>query len=93
MRELLKLLHALPEDHPVRPTVSDAVIRGLNQAATETLANGYTGAWTDNFARGLQWIGENQEWRSALNINLNASGQIVAPFIGLAAVSVIEAVQ
>jgi hypothetical protein len=93
MRELLELLHALPEDHPFQPTVSDAVIRGLNQAATETLANGYTGTWTDNFARGLQWIGENQQWRSALNINLNASGQNGAPSIGFAAVSVIEAAQ
>ena len=93
MRELLELLQALPEDHPFRPTVSDAVTRGLNQAATETLAKGYTGTWTDNFARGLQWIGENQEWRSALNINLNASGQNGAPSIGFAAVSVIEATQ
>ena len=93
MRELLELLHALPEDHPFRPTVSDAVTRGLNQAASETLANGYTGTWTDNFARGLQWIGENQEWRSALNINLNASGQNGAPSIGFAAVTVIEAAE
>jgi hypothetical protein len=73
--------------------VSDAVTRGLNQAAAETLANGYTGTWTDNFARGLQWIGENQAWRSALNINLNASGQNGAPSIGFAAVPVIEAAQ
>ena len=93
MRELLELLHALPEDHPFRPTVLDAVTRGLNQAAAETLANGYTGTWTDNFARGLQWIGENQEWRSALNINLNASGQSGAPSIGFAAVPVIEGAQ
>lgn len=93
MRELLELLHALPEEHPFRLTVSDAVIRGLNQAAGETLANGYTGTWTDNFARGLQWIGENQEWRSALNTNLNASGQNGAPSIGFAAVTVIEAAQ
>ena len=93
MRELLELLHALPEDHPFRPTVSDAVTRGLNQAATETLASGYTGTWTDNFARGLQWIGENREWRSALNVNLNASGQNGAPSIGFAAVPVIEGAQ
>ncbi len=93
MRELMELLHALPEGHPFRPTLSDAVTRGLNQAAAETLANGYTGTWTDNFARGLQWIGENQEWRSALNINLNASGQNGAPSIGFAAVTVIEAAQ
>jgi hypothetical protein len=93
MRELLELLHALPEDHPFRPTVLDAVTRGLNQAAAETLANGYTGTWTDNFARGLQWIGENQEWLSALNINLNASGQNGAPSIGFAAVPVIEGAQ
>jgi len=93
MRELLELLQALPEDHPFRPTVSDAVTRGLNQAATETLANGYTGTWTDNFARGLQWIGANQEWRSALNVNLNAGGQNGAPSIGFAAVTVIEAAQ
>jgi hypothetical protein len=93
MRELLELLHALPEDHPFRPIVFDAVTRGLNQAAEETINNGYAGTWTDNFARGLQWIGENQEWRSALNINLNASGQNGAPSIGFAAVPVIEAAQ
>ena len=93
MRELLELLHALPEKHPFRPTLSDAVTRGLNQSAEETISNGYTGTWTDNFARGLQWIGENDKWRSALNINLNASGQNGAPSIGFAAVSVIEATQ
>lgn len=93
LRELLELLHALPENHPFRPTLSDAVKRGLNQAAAETLANGFTGTWTDNFARGLQWIGENHQWRSALNISLNASGRNGAPSIGFSAVTVIEAAQ
>jgi hypothetical protein len=73
--------------------VFDAVTRGLNQAAEETINNGYAGTWTDNFARGLQWIGENQEWRSALNINLNASRRNGAPSVGFAAVPVIEAAQ
>ena len=67
--------------------------RGLNQAADETLAKGYTGTWTDNFARGLQWIGENKKWREALNVNLNASGQNGAPNAGFAIIAVLEGVQ
>lgn len=91
MRELLELLHALPAAHSFRPTVLDSVTRGLDQAADETLSRGYTGTWTDNFARGLSWVGENKKWRDALNTNLNASGKRGAPEPGVAIVSVLEA--
>lgn len=90
MRELLELLHVLPKDHTFRPTLLDAVNRGLNQAAEETLQQGYTGTWTDNFARGLLWVGENEMWRDALNVNLNASGRNGAPTAGLAILAVLE---
>lgn len=68
LRELLELLHALPTQHAFRPALVDAITRGLNQAAEETLSRGFTGTWTDNFARGLQWVGENKKWRDALNV-------------------------
>ncbi len=90
MRELLELLHVLPANHPFRPTLLDAVNRGLNQAAEETLAHGFTGTWTDNFARGLMWIGESKAWRDALNVNLNASGKNGAPTLGFAILAVLE---
>ena len=90
LRDLLVLLHALPVDHAFRATLLDAVTRGVNQAADETLAHGYTGTWTDNFARGLQWIGENPKWREALNVNLNASGKNGAPNTGFAILAVLE---
>ncbi len=93
LRDLLELLHALPADHGFRATLLDAVTRGLDQAADETLANGYTGTWTDNFARGLQWIGENGKWRDALNANLNASGRGGAPTPGFDSVAVLEGIE
>ncbi len=92
MRELLELLHVLPADHAFRPALLDAVKRGLNQAAEETLAHGFTGTWTDNFARGLLWIGENKAWRDALNVNLNASGKDGAPTPGFAILPVLEGI-
>ena len=93
LRELLELLHVLPADHVFRPKLLDAVKRGLNQAAEETLAQGFTGTWTDNFARGLLWIGEIRSWRDALNVNLNASGKNGAPTPGFSILPVLEGVQ
>ncbi len=93
LRELLELLRALPADHAYRATLVDALTRGLDQAAEETLLHGYTGTWTDNFAQGLQWIGERKEWREALNVNLNASGKNGAPTPGFAIVAVLEGLE
>ncbi len=90
LRELLELFRALPAGHAFRPTLLDALRRGLDQAAAETLAHGYTGTWTDNFAAGLRWIGETKSWRDALNANLNAAGRNGAPTVGFAAVAVME---
>jgi len=92
LRELLELLRALPAGHDFRATLLDAITRGLNQAADETLANGFTGTWTDNFARGLQWIGENKKWRDALHVNLNGTGKNGAPTPGFAIVAVLEGI-
>lgn len=92
LRDLLELFHVLPADHPFRPALQEAVTRGLNQAADETLAHGYTGTWTDNFARGLQWVGENPSWRDAMNVNLNAAGKNGAPTPGPSALAVLEGV-
>ena len=92
MRELLELFRALPSEHAFRPVLLDALMRGLNQAADETLANGFTGTWTDNFARGLQWIGENKTWREALNVNCNASGKNGAPTLGFSLIPVLEGI-
>lgn len=90
LRELLELAHALPATHAFRPKVLDALTRGLDQAAGETRARGYTGTWTDNFARGLLVLGENPAWRAALNVNLNAAGHNRAPTPGFAAVPALE---
>jgi len=90
LRELLELLHALPPQHAFRPPLMDAITRGLNQAAEETLSHGFTGTWTDNFARGLQWVGETKKWRDALNVNLNASGKNGAPTPGFSIIAVLE---
>lgn len=92
MRELLELLHVLPVDHAFRPTLLDAIHRGLDQAADETLLHGYTGTWTDNFARGLLWVGDDEAWRDALNVNLNASGKNGSPTAGFAILPVLEGI-
>jgi len=62
----------------------------LDQAADETLAAGYSGTWTYNFARGLLWCEEKPQWRAALNVNLNSAGKNGAPTPGFAAVAVLE---
>lgn len=90
LRELLELFRALPANHAFRPVLLDALKRGLDQAAAETLARGYTGTWTDNFATGLRWIGETKSWHDALNANLHAAGKNGAPTLGFAAVPVLE---
>lgn len=90
LRELLALFATLPSDHPFRPVLRDALTRGLNQAAEETLANGYTGTWTDNFADGLKWIEQNQPWREALNVAVNASGKGNAPTLGFSVIPALE---
>lgn len=92
LRELLELFHALPVEHVFRPVLLDALTRGLNQAADETLAHGFTGTWTDNFASGLLWIGENKSWCDALTVNLNASGKNGAPTPGFAILPVLEGI-
>lgn len=90
LRELLELLRALPADHAFRPGLLDALRRGLDQAAAETLARGYTGTWTDNFAVALRVIGETKPWRDALDACVHAAGQSGAPSLGFAAVPVLE---
>ncbi|MFN9712987.1 MAG: hypothetical protein ACK57G_04185 [Planctomycetota bacterium] len=50
LRDLRDLMHAMPEDHVFRDTVLDAVTRGLDCAAEETLQRGFTGTWTESFA-------------------------------------------
>ncbi|MDX1947723.1 MAG: hypothetical protein SFU86_20165 [Pirellulaceae bacterium] len=90
LRELLELDRSLPKEHPFRPTLGDALQRGLDQAADETLAEGYSGTWTDNFAQALQWIGPQDKWRAAMHANLNASGKGGAPSAGYALVAVLE---
>jgi hypothetical protein len=90
LRELLKLVQALPQNHIDRPAIVDALVRGLDQAADETIRNGYSGTWTDNFAQGLQWLGESKKWQDSLYINLNASGKGNAPSPGIAAIAVLE---
>lgn len=90
LRELLHVFAALPQTHTFRPALRDALTRGLDQAADETLARGFTGTWTDNFARGLAVLGENAKWRDALNVCVNAAGRNGAPQLGFHAVPVLE---
>jgi hypothetical protein len=90
LRELLEVYHALPDGHALAPDLRQALTRGLDQAAGETLAKGFSGTWTECFARGLSWIGEEKAWRDALNTNLNAGGRGDAPSAGVALLAVLE---
>ena len=90
LRDLTELFAALPADHRLRATLRDALGRGLDQAAGETLAKGFTGTWIDNFARALAVLGEHAQWRDALNASLHAAGKNGAPNAGFAIVSVLE---
>ena len=90
LRDLLELARVLPADHTFRPALDDALRRGLDQAAGETLALGFAGTWTDNFAVALRVLGERASWRDALNVCLNAAGRGGAPGLGVASVPVLE---
>jgi hypothetical protein len=90
LRELLIVWATLPHDDDFRDVLGDAIERGLDQAADETLEHGYTGTWTECFASGLRNLGPHETWSAALNVNLNASGKSGAPTPGFAIVDVIE---
>lgn len=90
LREMLEVLRVLPKDHSFRPRLADAVRRGLDQCANETLENGYSGTWSEVFALGIFELGENRLWRDAMNICVNAQGRNGAPRIGMSAVTILE---
>lgn len=90
LRDLLTLYEALPRTDAFRPVVRDALVRGVDQAAGETIANGYAGTWTAVFARALRLLGEQAAWRDALNISVNAALAGRGPGPGFDAVPVLE---
>lgn len=90
LRDLLSLWGALPADDAFRGPLRDSLVRGLDQAAGETLANGCTGTWTGNFARALMLLGESRAWRDALNASVNAALAGRGPGLGFASVPVLE---
>ena len=90
LRDLLEVFAALPESHDFRAELRDALVRGLDQAAGETVAQGFTGHWTANFARALVLLGENAKWREALNVCVNAALTGKARSLGPDAVRVLE---
>jgi len=90
LRDLLEVFGALPEQHAFRAGLRDALTRGLDQAADETLAEGFTGVWTANFARALVLLGENAKWRDALNVCVNSAIGGMARDLGFDAVRVLE---
>lgn len=90
LRDLLTLFETLPAEHPFRATVRDALVRGLDNAAVETVAKGSTGTWTEVFARALRHLGENAKWREALNINVQSALDGTGKNLGFDAVGVLE---
>lgn len=90
LRDLLEVFAALPENHDFRPELRDALVRGLDQAADETVTKGFTGVWTANFAHALLVLGENAKWREALNVCVNAALTGKARTLGPDAVRVLE---
>ncbi len=90
LRELLEVFAVLPERHEFRGELREALVRGLGQAADETLAHGFGGVWSANFARALTLLGENQKWREALNVCVNAALSGRALTLGPDAVAVLE---
>lgn len=92
LRDLLTLFDALPAEHPFRATVRDALVRGLDNAAAETSAKGFTGTWTAGFARSLALLGENAAWREALNISVQSAFETGTAWLGLDVVAVLELV-
>ena len=90
LRDLLEVFAALSAEHEFRTELRDALVRGLDQAANETLAEGFTGTWTANFARALVVLGENTKWREALNASVNSALTGKARDLGTDAVRVLE---
>ncbi|MGB8166946.1 MAG: hypothetical protein WCF18_05605 [Chthoniobacteraceae bacterium] len=90
LRDLLEVFAALPEKHEFRSEVRDSLVRGLGQAADETVAHGFPGVWSADFARALTLLGENAKWRAALNVCVNAALTGQARALGTDAVRVLE---
>lgn len=91
MRDLLLLHAALPGDHAFKPVVRDAIFRGVDQAANETINNGYCGTWTEIFAEAINQFGnDHRAWGDALNINVNASLGGKGPGLGVSAAYLIN---
>lgn len=86
----MEVFAALPESREFHAEVRDALQRGLDQAADETITHGFPDNWTANFSRALTLLGENAKWRDALNVCVNAAMTGKARTLGPDAVHVLE---
>jgi hypothetical protein len=74
VRGMLEAYRALDESDAFRKPLRDALVRALDNAATEIRLHGASAATTatEMFCGALAVLGSNESWQTALNICVNA---------------------
>jgi hypothetical protein len=89
VRAMMAVYTHLPTQHPLKTSLKNSIISGLNNAATQIQTNGASSVTTSTamFVEAIDLLGENNAWRSALQININAGLEAFndrkAPAVGI----------
>ena len=89
VRAMMSVYAALPQQHALKAKLKGKIVRGLDNAARQITVNGASSVTTPTamFVEALDLFGENQAWRTALQININAGLEAFndrkAPAVGI----------
>ena len=89
VRAMMSVYAALPQEHQLKVSLKGKIVKGLDNAAKQIQTYGASSVTTPTamFVEALELLGENQAWRTALQININASLEAFrdrkAPAVGI----------
>ena len=75
VRGMIAVYRNLPKEDPFKLTLGKKVVAALNNASQQIITHGAssTTTSTEMLVEALRELGENETWRKALNININAA--------------------
>jgi hypothetical protein len=75
VRGMIAVYKNLPEENPLRLTLQQKIVSALNNASQQIINHGAssTTTSTEMLVEALRELGDNDTWRKALNININAA--------------------
>ena len=75
VRGMLAVLRQLPKEHPFRAELESETRKAISNAAFQINSKGASSVSTSTemLIDGLTDLGDNSEWKNALNININAT--------------------